>query len=66
MGVDLQEQKQSPYGTVEYLAADVTEQGPVWELCLDIEPDAVVHLAAVPGAGHRAGGETVDEPAVRR
>ena len=58
IGLDLQEPERSPYETVEYLATDVTEQGPVLELCLDIDPDAVVHLAAVPGAGHRAGGET--------
>lgn len=58
VGLDLQEPERSPYETVEYLATDVTEQGPVLELCLDIDPDAVVHLAAVPGAGHRAGGET--------
>ncbi len=58
VGLDLREPERSPYETVEYLATDVTEQGPVWELCLDVDPDAVVHLAAVPGAGHRAGGET--------
>lgn len=58
VGLDLREPEESPYETVEYFAADVTEQGPVWELCLDIDPDVVVHLAAVPGAGHRAGGET--------
>lgn len=58
VGLDLREPASSPYETVEYLAADLTDQGPVWELCLDIQPDAVVHLAAVPGAGHRAGGET--------
>jgi UDP-glucose 4-epimerase len=58
VGLDLQEPERSPYETVEYLATDLTEQGPVWEVCLDVDPDVVVHLAAVPGAGHRAGGET--------
>ena len=58
VGIDRREPERSPYETVEYLAADVTEQGPIFELCLDVDPDAVVHLAAVPGAGHRAGGET--------
>jgi nucleoside-diphosphate-sugar epimerase len=48
----------SPYDTVEYLAADLTEQGPAWELITDVDPEAVVHLAAVPGAGHRASTET--------
>ena len=56
--LDLKSPERSPYETVEYLAMDVTEQGPVCELCLDIDPDCVVHLAAVPGAGHRAGEET--------
>lgn len=58
VGLDFQEPERTPYETVEYLAVDVTEQGPVWELCIDLDPDAVVHLAAVPGAGHRSGGET--------
>lgn len=58
VGLDLQAPEHSPYETAEYLATDVTEQGPVFELCLDIDPDVVVHLAAIPGAGHRAGGET--------
>ena len=64
VGLDLEEPAESPHGTVEYLAADVTKQGPVWELCLDVDPDAVVHLAAVPGTGHRAGGETFRRNAV--
>jgi UDP-glucose 4-epimerase len=58
LGVDLREPRESPYDAVEYLAADLTEQGPTWEILLDVEPDAVVHLGAVPGAGHRAGAET--------
>ncbi|MFC7073343.1 NAD-dependent epimerase/dehydratase family protein [Halovenus rubra] len=58
LAVDLQEPHSSPYETVEYLAADLTDQGPVWEILCDVQPDAVVHLGAVPGAGHRAGTET--------
>ncbi|SDJ85882.1 Nucleoside-diphosphate-sugar epimerase [Halovenus aranensis] len=58
LGVDRHEPHgESPEG-VEYLAADLTEQGPIWEIIHDVEPDGVVHLAAVPGAGHRAGTET--------
>ncbi len=59
VGVDL---RRPPDGStregVSYLAADLTEQGPTWELLADLRPDAVVHLAAVPGAGRRAGTET--------
>ena len=59
VGVDVHEPRDcSPYDTVEYLAADLTEQGPAWEILVDVNPDAVVHLAAVPGAGHRAGTDT--------
>jgi len=57
VGVDLREGRSS-HGTVAYLAADLTKQGPAWELIGDVAPDAVVHLAAVPGAGHRVGTET--------
>lgn len=59
VGVDRHEPRGgSPYNSVEYLAADLTDQGPAWEIITDVNPDAVVHLAAVPGAGHRAGTET--------
>jgi UDP-glucose 4-epimerase len=58
LGVDLREPRESPDDAVEYLAADLTEQGPTWEILLDVKPDAVVHLGAVPGAGHQAGTET--------
>ncbi|AGN00134.1 NAD-dependent epimerase/dehydratase [Salinarchaeum sp. Harcht-Bsk1] len=47
-----------PRADVEYRAADLTEQGPAWELVLTEEPDAVVHLAAIPAIGMRAGAET--------
>lgn len=59
VGVDFHEPRDgSPYDTVAYLAADLTNQGATWEIIADVNPDAVVHLAAVPGAGHRAGTET--------
>lgn len=58
VGVDLRESETVPYDTVEYLAADLTEQGPAWEIAAHVDPDVVVHLAAVPGAGHRASTET--------
>lgn len=58
VGVDLQEPTTTRERPVEYLAADLTDQGTAWELVLDCDPDAVVHLAAVPGAGHRTGTET--------
>ena len=59
VGLDIHEPREpSPYDSVEYLAADLTDQGPAWELLADIDPDTVVHLAAVPGAGHRAATET--------
>jgi len=57
VGVDLR-QPEDGRGDVDYVAADLTEQGPAWELVADVEPDAVVHLAAIPGAGRRAGTET--------
>jgi UDP-glucose 4-epimerase len=58
VGIDVHRPEQTSHDAVEYLAADLTEQGPTWELITDIAPDAVVHLAAVPGAGLRAGTET--------
>lgn len=58
VGVDLRRPERTPYDTVEYLAADLTEQGPAWEILTDVAPDAVVHFAAVPGAGRRAGTDT--------
>jgi len=48
----------NPRDDVEYRAADLTEQGPAWELVLAEEPDAIVHLAAIPAMGMRAGAET--------
>ena len=48
----------TPSDAVEYFAVDLTEQGPTWDLVERIDPDAVVHLGAIPGADHRAGGET--------
>ena len=58
VAVDLRTPDESPYDTVEYLGADLTEQGPIWEITAAVDPDVVVHLAAIPGAGHRAPTET--------
>lgn len=58
VAVDLGRPDKSPYDTVEYIGADLTDQGAAWELASHVEPDAVVHLAAVPGAGHRPPTET--------
>jgi len=57
VAVDL-DRPDDPRPDVEYRAADLTEQGPAWELVLAEEPDAVVHLAAIPAVGIRAGAET--------
>lgn len=58
IGVDLQRPRQAGVEGVSYRAVDLTEQGPTLELLADEQPDTVVHLAAVPGAGIRAAGET--------
>lgn len=57
VGVDL-ERPDSDRDDVDYYAADLTEQGPAWELVSMAEPEAVVHLAAIPAIGFRAGAET--------
>lgn len=41
-----------------YRVVDLTEQGPTLELIADVSPSAVVHLAAIPGAGIKPAGET--------
>lgn len=46
VGVDLER----PSGTranAEFRAVDLTEQGPTWETVDEVDPDAVVHLAAI-------------------
>jgi len=58
IGVDRHEPRSPSRTTVTYRACDVTEQGPVWELIDTFNPDTIVHLAAIPGAEHRAGTET--------
>lgn len=57
VGIDFHEPKNPPKG-VEFLAADLTTHGSTWELIERLNPDAVVHLAAIPGADHRADTET--------
>ena len=46
VGIDVE----APAGTranAEFRSVDLTEQGPVWETLHEVEPDAVVHLAAL-------------------
>lgn len=57
VGVDVR-RPEDPRREVQYRAADLTEQGAAWELVSAEDPDAVVHLAAIPAMGRRAGGET--------
>jgi len=40
---------------VEYRALDLTESGPVFDVMTEVDPDAVVHWAAIPIAGNHAG-----------
>lgn len=55
--VDLQ-RPDDPRPDVEYRTADLTDQGAAWELVSAADPDAVVHLAAIPTLGLRSGTET--------
>jgi nucleoside-diphosphate-sugar epimerase len=57
VGTDL-ERPEASVEDIEFVAADLTEQGPTWELVQSADPDAVVHCAALPGVGHRPGTET--------
>ena len=57
VGLDVHEPRNSPDG-VEFLGVDLTEHGPTWELIERLEADTVIHLAAIPGADHRADTET--------
>lgn len=52
------ERPDDPRGDVEYRAADLTDRGAAWELVAEADPDAVVHLAAIPRVGLRTGTET--------
>lgn len=45
---------------VHFYAADLTDQGTTWELIQTEAPDAVVHFAAIPAMGIRAGTETFE------
>lgn len=58
IGVDRQRPREAGVEGVSYRAVNLTEQGPTLELIMDEQPDIVVHLAAIPGAGIRAAGET--------
>lgn len=57
VGVDL-ERPEDPRWDVDYRAADLTDPGAAWELVATVEPDAVVHLAAIPSPHERTGAET--------
>lgn len=45
---------------IDFWAADLTDQGEAWELISEIDPDAVVHLAAIPRVGVRSGTVTFE------
>ncbi len=57
IGLDVHEPRNPPK-EVEFLAVDLTEHGPTWELIERLDPKTVIHLAAIPGADHRADTET--------
>lgn len=57
VGVDLDRPSTTPEN-VTFLRADLTDQGQCWEVIHEIEPEAVVHFAAIPTNGLRSGGET--------
>jgi len=43
---------------IQFRAADLTDQGEAWQLVIDADPDAVVHLAAIPRVDIRSGTTT--------
>lgn len=57
VGVDVS-RPTDPRHDVDYRAGDLTDQGVAWDLVSAEEPDAVVHLAAIPSVELRARGET--------
>ncbi len=57
VGIDL-ERPANERDNVTFLAADCTEQGPVWEAILTANPDAVIHFAGIPRLGIAPGAET--------
>ncbi len=57
VGVDL-ERPPGNHENVQFYAADLTEQGQVWELFQTVEPDSVVHCASIPRMGITPGTET--------
>lgn len=63
VGVDLDR----PAGAREnatFLAADLTDQGQAWEFVQSVDPDAVVHFAAVPAMGIQPGTRTFENNVV--
>lgn len=57
LGVDLGRPSGSR-ANAQFYAADLTDQGQVWELLQTARPDRVVHCASVPRLGERPGTET--------
>jgi len=55
-----QHRPDDPRTDVQFYAADLTDQGQTWELIQTADPDYVVHYAAVPAVGIRAGTETFE------
>lgn len=55
--VDL-ERPDDPREDVDYRAADLSDPGAAWELVATAEPDAVLHLAAIPRVGVTTGSDT--------
>jgi nucleoside-diphosphate-sugar epimerase len=51
---------EDPRSDVQFYAADLTDQGEAWELIQTTDPDYVVHFAAIPAVGIRAGTETFE------
>ncbi|WP_416841470.1 NAD-dependent epimerase/dehydratase family protein [Haloferax sp. DFSO52] len=56
--LDLEHPGTGGHPEVDYLALDLTDQGSVFDVLTDLEPDAVVHWAAIPAAGIKTGVDT--------
>lgn len=58
VGVDLERPADASASPHTFRAADLTVHGTAMELVTRVEPELVVHLAAIPGADHRSETET--------
>ncbi len=63
IGVDLHRPRRDAIDGVSYQSVDLTDQGPTLELIADVQPEVVVHLAAIPGAGISPAGQTFTQNA---